>query len=473
MIESILKIHKDPENVDFKKIWSDGVFIFDSNVLLDLYRLPESATKDLIGVLNNKDFNKKVWIGFQGLLEFLNNRHAAISEQKSKFHTVRKLIIESIGQYDEVFDALTKELSGLKLKQRHSLIDPDKFLTPDKINNGKLFLEQFLEELSKLEGKQSDVNDEDKIKGLVLDIFKGKIGEGFNKKELEDIYKDGEKRYENEIPPGYKDKAKKGTYRVEDREFIRKYGDLILWKEILRKANLEKISHIVLVTGDVKEDWWVEKSGKKLGPRKELLNEIYMHAPDLQTFYMYDTSSFLRHAKSELHVDISDSSINQTKDLIEISRENRAIHDEEYIYIVELIRACSNNFAELTVALGNSLHALPSAKLNKMFFYSAITEILANVLVHGFGNMLWVNANHIGGHVSIIFRNRLKNDIEMDKATDDLTHINLYESGVRGYGLKMIKDSMIKNGIDVRIEQSDRYFIVELLIPSSFFINLI
>lgn len=82
MIETLLKIHTDSEGVDFKRIWGEGIFVFDSNVLLDLYRLPESATKDLIGVLSNKGFNKKIWIGFQVLLEFLSNRHEAISDQK-------------------------------------------------------------------------------------------------------------------------------------------------------------------------------------------------------------------------------------------------------------------------------------------------------------------------------------------------------------------------------------------------------
>lgn len=158
MIETLLKIHTDSEGVDFKKIWSEGIFVFDSNVLLDLYRLPESATKDLIGVLSNKRFNKKIWIGFQVLLEFLSNRHEAISDQKNKFTTVKKLLSESIEQFDLIFENLTNEMSKLKLKQRHSLIDPDKFLTSENIENGKKFLELFIEDLSNLENKQTDKN---------------------------------------------------------------------------------------------------------------------------------------------------------------------------------------------------------------------------------------------------------------------------------------------------------------------------
>jgi hypothetical protein len=51
MLESLLRTHRDTEDIDFDSIWENGLFVFDSNVLLDLYRLPESASNDLIGVL--------------------------------------------------------------------------------------------------------------------------------------------------------------------------------------------------------------------------------------------------------------------------------------------------------------------------------------------------------------------------------------------------------------------------------------
>jgi hypothetical protein len=72
------------------------------------------------------------------------------------------LLEEASNQYDEVFEKLTLELGKLKLKQRHSLIDPDKFLTPETISEGKIVIDDFLNELAVLESKQSDVNDRDR-----------------------------------------------------------------------------------------------------------------------------------------------------------------------------------------------------------------------------------------------------------------------------------------------------------------------
>jgi len=73
-MDKLIRIHRDPEQLDFKKLWAEGIFVFDSNVLLDLYRLPVSARKDLIGIFESDKFKDRIWIGFQVILEFLNNR---------------------------------------------------------------------------------------------------------------------------------------------------------------------------------------------------------------------------------------------------------------------------------------------------------------------------------------------------------------------------------------------------------------
>ncbi|HDU8562946.1 PIN-like domain-containing protein [Morganella morganii] len=469
MIETLLKIHRDSEEVDFKEIWRSGIFVFDSNVLLDLYRLPEIATKDLIDVLSNEQFNSRVWIGFQGLLEFLNNRHETISDQKNKFTTVKKLLNESIGQYDSIFENLKNELSTLKLKQRHSLIDPDKFLTLENIQGGKEFLESFIEDLSTLENKQSDVNDEDKIKASVLNIFNGKVGAGFTKKELEDIYKDGETRYENKIPPGYKDNNKTGSYKVEDREFIRKFGDLILWKEIIGMAIEKKASYIVLITGDVKEDWWIEKRGKRLGPRKELLNEIYSKAPDLKTFYMYDTSSFLKHAKSELSLNISDASIIQTKDLIENLKANTFENENIIESIYGLISDCAMGVNIKNIFVGEYIKSLPPLFIEPSVLLACVFEILVNARKHGSSDSISIKAEKLKECIEISFKN------EIPIATSDnegfnileLSNIGVYEGKT---GIYMIKKSLKKYGIDTGIIQGKRNYTISLYIPMSLFL---
>tara|TARA_B100002051_G_scaffold272974_1_gene310778 strand:+ start:1741 stop:3132 length:1392 start_codon:yes stop_codon:yes gene_type:complete len=455
-MEKLIKVHRDNDQLDFKAIWKEGIFVFDSNVLLDLYRLPSSAQKDLLRILKNEGFNKRIWIGFQVLLEFFNNRYEAISDQKNKFNAVRKLIDDAIEQYDETINNLESELAKLKLKQRHSLIDPDKFINESKIKKGIKFLHDFLGNLEGLEKKQSDVTDKDEIKDIVLDIFKDKIGNGFDKKRLQEIYKIGEKRYDSKIPPGYKDSKKDGAYLHEDKEFIRKYGDLILWFEIIEKAISDKLKYVVLVTGDVKEDWWFEKRGRKLGPRLELLNEIYTKAPDLDTFFLYDTASFLKFAQKELDDKIKDSSINEAKQLIELSKENRIEKEEGYIDLAEFLRKCANKFNRLRIGIGKSVKALPYLKIDSNSFLIAIMELFSNISDHSSNGYVGIQAKEESNIINLRFKN-LKRQEENTKELDFS----------RGKGIEVIKSNLAKEMIDCHIYERGNHFIVEMFIPKN------
>ena len=128
------------------------------------------------------------------------------------------------------------------------------------------------------------------------------------------ICKEGAFRYANQIPPGYKD--------AETKEGIRQYGDLIIWKEILRYASQKKCD-VIFVTNDAKPDWSMvcednnerkdrctegskdnlkdEKKSKKRAenplpeeignPRKELLAEFEEETG--QSIWFYSTSGFI------------------------------------------------------------------------------------------------------------------------------------------------------------------------------------
>ena len=92
----------------------------------------------------------------------------------------------------------------------------------------------------------------------ITDLFDDKVGSPYASDRLANIYNDGEKRYQANIPPGFMDaKGKKDNS---------KYGDLVLWFQIMDKAK-EKKSPVVFICDDAKEDWWWVFSGKTIGPR--------------------------------------------------------------------------------------------------------------------------------------------------------------------------------------------------------------
>ncbi|WP_311880968.1 MULTISPECIES: PIN-like domain-containing protein [unclassified Pseudomonas] len=460
LLTNLVKVHREIEEKDFEKIWKEGIFVFDSNVLLDLYRLPESASKDLLKVLKNKDFTDRIWIGFQVMVEFLNNRHEAISDQKNKFEEVRKHLAHSMSQYHETFSTLTNSLKGLKLKQRHSLIDPDKYINEQKINSGVEFIEEFIEHLNSLEKKQSDVNDKDTIKSIVLSLFEGKIGQGFTKSELEKHYEAGEKRYVNSIPPGYKDKAKTGSYLVDEREFIRKFGDLILWHEITRKAKAESLKYIVLVTGDVKEDWWYEKRGKKLGPRKELLNEIYHAAPELEFFHMYDTSNFLLRARDAFSINVQESSIKEAKNLIENSRTDSSSNDVGAISLQQLLLKISGHFSNANLKMTAAFQRVPPLTCNENLLYDAFFEFFSICLTYGKGSSIIAGAGTQNGQLTVRIQNKLPDepayDLLRSGENDEMFSSNL----------SRIRLSLTKEGITSTVKYAAQKFLVDVTFSS-------
>lgn len=460
---SLLKIHNDLDEETIDSMWERAVFIFDANVLLDLYRLPQSAKHELLGVLNNPEIKDRIWIGFQGLLEFLNNRHDTIGDQKNKFEMVRSKLQEAITGYNGVFNTLTAELAKLKLRKKHSLIDPERFISPENIKSGINFVHEFLDELSELEKKQSDVHHKDDTKKHVLDLFDGKVGYGFSGEEVKKIYEEGEERYRNEIPPGYMDKKKNNFYTVLDVEYKCKFGDLLFWHEILRKAQSEKLEYVILVTGDLKEDWWLEKRGKKLGPRKELLNEIYTKAPDLKAFHMYETSNFLRRVGEKFTFNVSESTIFETENLTTDRNNSEQV---EWVAIQEILDMASSNIKGLSVSKDHSFLQLPIVNVSSFNLFSAIYEIADNVNKHASEKTLHVSSRLYRKGIAVRFANPCAENNPVTMASFTGAAEIRYE---RGSGLDMIRKQLTDEDIKVQVSCEPNVFWVEMYIPMSRF----
>lgn len=465
-ISSLLKTHGDLEEDVLDNMWKQAIFIFDSNVLLDLYRLPQSAKNELLSVLQNPEIKNRIWISFQGLLEFLNNRHDTISDQKNKFETVRSKLRQAIASYNDIFNTLTSDLAKLKLRQKHSLIDPEKFISPDNIRSGINFIHEFLDDLTELEERQRDVHEKDDTKKHVIDLFDGKVGYGFNKEEISKLYIEGEERYKQEVPPGYKDKNKTHSYTVLDVEYKCKFGDLLFWHEVIRKTQTEKLEYVILVTGDLKEDWWLEKRGKKLGPRKELLNEIYTKAPDLKAFHMYDTSNFLRRVGENFTVNVSESTISETENLLATDRNKSELDD--WVDLQEVFELVISSVEGLTVAKSDSFAGFPLVKIPIFTLYNALSEIVSNVVHHASKKSLFVDSRIDRNYRTIRFSNSYSDSKPISKSSyGDAGGDNRHE---RGVGLEMIKKSCLSEGVHVQISYEETIFVLEMFIPLSKFV---
>ena len=236
-------------------------------------------------------------------MEYQERRLHEIGNQYSRFEDVRKILANTK-------EELTGRLDGLQLKKRHSKIDPQTLL-----EGVETVFSEFTEQLNDLEREQPGVHDKDLIRERIDRLLEGNVGDPPSVDQLDGWYEDGASRYEREIPPGYSDSGKNGIYQFGNLVLKKRYGDLILWNEILEEAtNRGDLSGLVFVTDDSKEDWWWGERGKTIGPRPELVQEICSNR-QVNLFYMYSSSRLMHFAEDYLEVEIGEDSPQQAEDI--------------------------------------------------------------------------------------------------------------------------------------------------------------
>lgn len=279
--------------------------MLDANVLLNLYRYPEKAREDLLRALQK--IAERLWIPHQAALEYQRNRQTVIADQRSRFADVRKIL-------DTAQQDIESELQQLQLKKRHSNINPDSFT--QKLEK---LIGEFTAELDALEKAHTANVEKDELRERIEHLFEGRLGQPpAGQKILDTLYKEGEERFAKLIPPGYLDRKKEKDKQGDDYaygglSYKRKFGDFIVWKQILEHAKSQALKNVVFVTDDDKDDWWwcIESQGrKKLGPRPELVEEIKREAA-VERFHMYSSEQFLEFADTHLKVKVSKDSIAQ------------------------------------------------------------------------------------------------------------------------------------------------------------------
>ncbi|PSU84261.1 hypothetical protein C0W42_22235, partial [Photobacterium kishitanii] len=183
-------------NIDYSEIWDKAIFIFDTNVLLNLYRYKKDTRNALIDVMSNLD--GKVWIPFHVCLEYNRNRHVVIASQNSTYSEVKKIVTDSQQQ-------LTNKLKNLNLDKRHTNIDVTEFL--DLLSKN---CSEFKDKLDNLEEEKIPLTGYDDIYNQLSEIFNNmRIGDAPDSQLIVDGWnKNAKFRYENLIPPGYKDQSK-------------------------------------------------------------------------------------------------------------------------------------------------------------------------------------------------------------------------------------------------------------------------
>ncbi len=310
-----------PKKDDFKTLWAEAIFVFDTNVLLSLYRYPPKTQAKLVTAL--KKLKNRLWIPHQVALEFHRRRLSVICTQEKTY----KEMLESLSSFEEQYikHPFLQDKVLMKAIKAACVIIRNKVETLDDSRPKWLVDDSVLDNLEKLIGN--------------------KVGDAYDDAKMSDIYKEGSERYLKEIPPGYKDTEKdKG-----DKTKTRKYGDLIIWYQIIDKAKIEK-KPIIFITDEQKEDWWwKEEGGRNMGARHELKKEMLDKAG--VQLHMYQSDQFIDHSQEHLN----------TKFSAEFITDIKKIREEIVNDINQYVGTSDSSSLQLVTEESNSLESLSNS----------------------------------------------------------------------------------------------------------------
>ena len=274
---------------ELKGILENGIIVFDTNVLLNLYFYTVETKNKMIGVMEK--YKERLWMPYQVGWEFFNNRENRIETLHGSCDIIKAKVTEAKNAFASLLNNSFK---------RHPYIVREKLI--EKFNKG---LEEVEKELESLKSKDPDYATNDTVWEKLTNLYDGRVGEDYSMDILEKIYAEGEKRYAIEIPPGYcdiKDKKDRGPRHL--------YGDLIIWKMVVEHSKIEA-ADVIFVTEEKKPDWYDKK--KQL-PRKDLMREFCLDSGG-QKVLICDQEKFLRLVEKYLGEVVDDKAIEEIKDV--------------------------------------------------------------------------------------------------------------------------------------------------------------
>ena len=298
--EEFYGFYREPFNKE-NMTSENTIIVFDTNSLLNVFRFTPEASKEYFEIIQS--IQDKIYIPYLVALEF-------------HFHKSETLLLNEIN-VTKFKNDFSKNWNKVKLEAAKTLFsslsyrnDKDNkelntYLS-DLLNSKELDIEnKLVEKISSISKNQTN------IFNALVEIMQSKTGERYTQNVIIDIEKEGEERYKNEMPPGFNDANKKLSRSYNGIKYQQKFGDLIIWKDIIKKATNDKIKNVIFVTSDGKRDSktdlnhktcvGIDGNGKNkyqvIGPRIELIEEMKNETG--ADFYLMDELEFMKQFSQE------------------------------------------------------------------------------------------------------------------------------------------------------------------------------
>jgi hypothetical protein len=305
-LRSMFPWHFGPPTGDqLERFLTEGLVVFDTNALFDVYRLNPQGRADFLHTLNL--LGDKLWVPHRVAEEFLLRRLTVIDECA---RAVANLTSDVKGSFNKIRADLET------FRGRRGLNKP---LVDELVKRLKETEQQIIQELGeayRFDLKASDCLTGDPILSEIEKLLEGRIGPALE--NMRQVREDAAYRFERRIPPGFADARKPPEQAI---------GDYVLWVELLQEV--ERLPRPVLfVTNEKKkaEDWTVKQPGGRSPlPRPELSAEVWHRAG--QPFHIVDVRSFLELANEYVDAQVSEETITQAEEIRSEADEEDAAAD--------------------------------------------------------------------------------------------------------------------------------------------------
>ncbi|WP_144626520.1 PIN-like domain-containing protein [Bacillus altitudinis] len=360
---------------DLAEILEDSIIVYDTSALLNVYRYSLVSSKRILNYF--KKYEENIWLPNQVKKEFNNNKDKVKSPNLYK--NLDKELIKLVGNKR---DELLVELSEYEKRgfSKFSELQGEIEVKFGEMNDIiKQFKEGILEEIGVYKEFINEVDD------YLGNLLKSEKVEGqLNTVDLLEVLKEGEIRYKYNIPPGYED--------AKTKEGIDKFGDLIIWKQILKKAEENVKNNVVFVTSDTKQDWFhKDKQNEIEGPRRELISEFNHYNCEKQVIII-PFEDFME--------EVSDPSDPSDRELLLELRMNNLVKRLPYESFLELAenKIQSIDINDVMKKLVHSSNDMERVYINRITQISA--PMVENVNLHP--NGIKVNDNEIIYYINAV-----------------------------------------------------------------------
>lgn len=343
---------------------SENLLVLDTNYLLDIIQLPTTVSKKYIEALEKVKEN--IYIPYLVALEF-NFKKSSLKKGKiKKIRNYKNEIEQSVVN-------INKKINEIDLVDKEEKeIFTNELLT---------MTEDYLAELKKvIDNKVSSMitEEENELYERLISVIENKVGNKYSQKWIDEIEKEGEERYKQNIPPGFNDSSKEDEIdslrMYGDIKYCRKYGDLIIWKDIIEysKEYTKMGKKVVFITNDgkakQKRDLLYKVDDLTVGPNIHLMNELYMESN--KELHILNNLRFV-----QLVNDLSDVEMSKLKKSSEKMYRVKIPHDQiEEERIKLLKKSIENNEYEFGISDDGYLFKKEKNHIDNLY-NSAIEDI--------------------------------------------------------------------------------------------------